>query len=83
GHSPMFSLLDQAKQAISDRPLCPPDQIQDGARLGGVLGPCNLKLGQVLASLSPFLLYVGGRRLGGLGWVFAAGAVGLVVLLTG
>ncbi|MFX7977220.1 hypothetical protein ABTK65_20470, partial [Acinetobacter baumannii] len=41
GHSPMFSLLDQAKQAISDRPLCPPDQIQDGARLGGVLGPCN------------------------------------------
>ncbi|MFZ5662341.1 MAG: O-antigen ligase family protein [Pseudomonadota bacterium] len=83
GHSPMFSLLDQAKQAISDRPLCPPDQIQDGARLGGVLGPCNLKLGQVLASLSPFLLYVGGRRLGGPGWVLAAGAVGLVVLLTG
>ena len=42
-------------------------------RLSGVLGPCNLKLGQVLASLSPFALYAAGRRFGTLGLVRGRG----------
>ena len=41
-------------------------------RLSGILGPCNLKLGQVLASLSPFALYAAGRRFATAGWVLAA-----------
>lgn len=82
-HSPLFAALDSLKQSISGRPLCPPEQIQDTARLSGVLGPCNLKLGQVLASLSPFLLYLGGRRFGTAGWLAAAATAGLVIVLTG
>src|SRR5690606_18172339 len=37
----------------------------------------------VLASLSPFALFWTGRRLGTLGWVVAAAAIGVVVLLAG
>ncbi|HZH43852.1 MAG TPA: O-antigen ligase family protein [Lysobacter sp.] len=83
GHSPMFAALEQLKLSISGRPLCTPEQVQDASRLSGVLGPCNLKLGQVLASLSPFVLYLGARRLGAGGWLLAAAAVGVVVVLTG
>src|SRR5690606_39891898 len=42
-----------------------------------------VKLGIVLASLSPFVLYVAGRRFGGIGWVVAAALVGIVILLGG
>lgn len=83
GASPLFQGLDAIKQAISEKPMCPPEEILEAHRLSGFLGPCNLKLAQVLASLSPFLLYAMGRRGGALGWVLAAAAVGLVVLLTG
>jgi len=48
-----------------------------------VLGPCNLKLGVVLASLSPFALYAAGRRLGAAGWMVAAAALGVVVVFAG
>jgi O-antigen ligase len=52
-------------------------------RLSGFLGPCNLKLGVVLASLSPFALFAFGKRFGMLGWVLASAAIGLVILLAG
>ncbi|PAM57387.1 hypothetical protein CEJ63_21035, partial [Acinetobacter baumannii] len=52
-------------------------------RLSGALGPCNLKFGQVLASLSPFLLLPVARRFGNAGWLLAAAAVGVVLLLAG
>src|SRR5690606_29253746 len=52
-------------------------------RLSGILGPCNLKLGIVLASLSPFALFWTGRRLGMAGWLVTAAAIGVVVLLAG
>ena len=81
--SPLFWAIDHAKQAISGHGMCTAAQVAAADRLSGVLGPCNLKLGIVLASLSPFALDAAGRRYGRIGWAFAAMLVGLVVLLAG
>lgn len=81
--SPLFFGIDAAKQLISGRPMCDLDELAAADRLGGVLGPCNLKLGAVLASLSPFVLYAAGRRWGVAGWVVAAAAVGLAIVFAG
>ena len=83
GASPLFSGIDAVKQAISGHGMCTAAQIAAADRLGGVLGPCNLKLGIVLASLSPFALDAMRRRFGRLGWLAAAVGIGLVVLLAG
>ena len=81
--SPLFWGIDAAKQAISGGPMCDLDELAQADRLGGVLGPCNLKLGLVLASLSPFALHAAARRWGAPGWVLAAAAVGVVVVFAG
>jgi O-antigen ligase len=52
-------------------------------RLSGVFGADNLKLGLVLASLAPFPLTAAARRFGLAGWVLAAMALVVVVLLAG
>ncbi len=83
GTSPLFFGIDQLKMLISGRPMCTAEQLALADRVGGVLGPCNLKLGIVLASLSPFLLYAAGRRFGTAGWIVAAAAVGVVLLFAG
>jgi O-antigen ligase len=83
GTSPLFWGVDQLKQLISGHPMCPAGSTLLNDRLSGVLGPCNLKLGLVLASLAPFALFAAQRRLGQLGWLLAAAAVGIVVLLAG
>lgn len=83
GSSPWFWSLQQLKMAVSGHPLCPPEEMLLADRLSGALGPCNLKFGQVLASLSPFLLLPVARRFGSAGWVLAAVAVGAVLLLAG
>ncbi len=83
GNSPLFSGIDGIKHAISGHGMCTPVEVASVDRLSGVLGPCNLKLGPVLASLSPFLLFAGGRRLGTVGWLLAAAALGVVLLLAG
>lgn len=83
GTSPLFFGIDQLKQAISGRPMCAGEQVMQLDRLSGVLGPCNLKLGLVLASLSPFALHAAAKRFGNLGWIAAAAALGLVILLAG
>jgi len=83
GTSPWFWSLEQLKLAISGRALCPADEAALADRLSGVLGPCNLKFGQVLASLSPFLLLPLARRFGAAGWLLAAAALGSVLLLAG
>jgi len=83
GTSPLFFGIDQLKQLISSRPMCTVEQVALADRLGGVLGPCNLKLGVVLASLSPFGLYWAGRRFGASGWVVASAAIGIVLLFAG
>ena len=83
GTSPLFWGLDAIKQAISGKPMCPGIDSAAVDRLSGFLGPCNLKLGLVLASLSPFALYAAGRRFGATGWCVAAAALGVVILLAG
>lgn len=83
GTSPLFFGIDALKQAISGKPMCTLMEVAAVDRLSGMLGPCNLKLGLVLVSLSPFLLHAAGQRFGALGWSVAAAAVGIVVLLAG
>ncbi len=83
GTSPLFWGMDQVKQVISGHGMCTAAEVAALDRLSGVLGPCNLKLGIVLASLSPFALDAAGRRFGRVGWLAAASLIGLVVLLAG
>jgi len=83
GTSPLFWAIDHAKQAISGHGMCTATELALVDRLSGVLGPCNLKLGIVLASLSPFALHAAGRRYGKVGWFVAAATIGFVVLLAG
>lgn len=83
GSSPLFWGLDQLKQLISGRPMCTLEQVAGIDRLSGFLGPCNRKLGVVMASLSPFLLFAAARRLQITGWLLVSAAVGIVVLLAG
>lgn len=83
GHSPLFSGIDVLKQLISGRPMCTVEDVAAADRLGGILGPCNLKLGLVLASLSPFALYGAGRRFGIGGWVAVVAVFGVVIMLAG
>ncbi len=83
GTSPLFWGLDQLKQLISGRPMCTLEQMAGIDRLSGFLGPCNRKLGVVMASLSPFLLFAAARRLQAVGWLLASAAIGVVVLLAG
>src|SRR5690606_11699575 len=83
GTSPLFWAIDQAKQAISGHGMCTAGEVAAADRLGGVLGPCNLKLGIVLASLSPFALHAASRRFGAIGWLLAAAAMGIAILLAG
>ncbi|AHY57783.1 O-antigen ligase family protein [Stenotrophomonas rhizophila] len=83
GSSALFWSLDQLKQLVSGHGLCNAAEVAAVDRLSGVLGPCNLKFGQVLASLSPFLLFAAARRGGLWGWGVAAAAVGVVLVLAG
>lgn len=83
GTSPLFAAMDAIKRASGGAPLCDAQDLAVLDRLGGVLGPCNLKLGIVLASLSPFALFAAAARFGRMGWLIAAGLIGIVVLLAG
>lgn len=83
GTSPLFWSMDQLKWAVSGHGLCSAQEVAAADRLSGVLGPCNLKFGQVLASLSPFLLFAAARRGGLWGWGMATAAVGVVLVLAG
>ncbi|MBA8681666.1 O-antigen ligase family protein [Stenotrophomonas tumulicola] len=83
GTSPWFWSLDQLKQLTGGGALCSPEETALADRLSGALGPCNLKFGQVLASLSPFLLLPAAARHGRIGWLLATLAVGIVLLLAG
>lgn len=71
--------LDALLQAFTGASLGGP-AVAD--RLSGIFGADNLKLGIVLASLSPFALLPAAKR-GLLPWMLAAGALGVVILLAG
>ena len=83
GTSPMYSALDALTRLVSDKGMCSASDVAVLDRLSGVFGPCNLKLGLVLASLSPFALHLAAARFGKLGWYVAAALVGVVVMLAG
>lgn len=83
GTSPLFWGLDQLKQLVSDHGMCTPEEVAQLDRLSGFMGPCNLKLGVVMASMSPFLMFAAAKRFGAVGWLLSAAAVGIVVLLAG
>lgn len=83
GTSPLFWSVDQLKQLISGHPMCTAAQTAAIDRLDGFLGPCNIKLGQVVATMSPFALVAAARRWRVPGWLLVAAAVGIVVLLAG
>lgn len=73
--SPVLKLLDLA--GFSVNPYMTAD------RLSGIFGAHNLKLGLVLASMAPFPLASMRQRFGILGWLLAAIALGVVILLAG
>lgn len=81
--SPLFWMLDQFKQLLSGHALCQAGDVIAAGRINGVFGGCNPKLGQVLASLSPFLLLVAAGRWGRVGWALAAVLAGACILLSG
>ena len=83
GTSPLFWSLDGLKRALGGDGFCSAEEILAADRLAGVFGPCNLKLGLVLASLSPFALFAAGKRFGLWGWSLAAATLGVVILLAG
>lgn len=83
GTSPLFAAFDIGKVAISGHGFCTAEEIAALDRLSGAFGPCNLKLGVILASLSPFALHAAAARFGRIGWLAAATAVGIAILLAG
>jgi len=83
GASPLFWSLDSLKRAVGGEGFCSAGELLAVDRLSGVFGPCNLKLGLVLASLSPFALAAASRRFGAAGWSVAAVALGIAILLGG
>ena len=83
GTSPIFWSLDSAKFALENKHICSLEEVAAVDRLSGVLGACNLKLGVVLASMSPFVLYLLSKKFGLAGWIVGAALVGIVILLAG
>jgi len=72
-------LLDGLVQAATGWSLGGPAEAE---RLSGIFGADNLKLGWVLAVLSPFVLQSAAQRGRGL-WLLAAALLSLIVLLAG
>ena len=83
GTSPLQFALDALKQSLTGKPLCPAGEAHAFGRITGVFSDCNPKLGQVLASLSPFALHAAARRGRAAGWLVAAAALGLAIVLAG
>ena len=80
--SPLFSILNRAMQSVSGQWLCAPDRVASADRLSGLWGPCHLKFGLVLVSVSPFLIVLAANYRRWLG-IVAALAVLVVLLLAG
>jgi O-antigen ligase len=76
----LFWTADAAVQAATGYSL---GGANSSDRLSGIFGADNLKLGLVLATISPFALDAAARRFHGAGWIACALALGTVVLLAG
>ena len=81
GSSALFWSLDQLRLVLTGTPLCPLDEVAAQGRFNGVFGECNPKLGQVLAVLAPFVLFLAGRRRWL--WCVLAAVCALAILLAG
>ena len=82
GFSPVFWALDQLKWLSSGHGFCSAEEVAAVDRLSGILGPCNLKFGQTLASLSAFLLFAAGKR-SRMAWLLVVLALAAVLALAG
>jgi O-antigen ligase len=76
----LFWTLDAAVQAMTGYSL---GGQNTSDRLSGIFGADNLKLGLVLAALSPFALDSVARRFHAAGWIVVALLLGSVLLLAG
>ena len=76
----LFWTLDAAVQAMTGWSL---GGANSSDRLSGIFGADNLKLGLILATLSPFALETAARRFHAPGWLAAAMLMGGVILLAG
>ena len=83
GVGPLFAALDAGRVALFGEGACTAAQVALLDRVAGVFGPCNLKLGVALASLSAFALHAAGARFGRAGWLGAAMVLGAAILLAG
>jgi len=80
GTSPLFWSMEQLR-SMGKQTVC--SISGDARRLNGIFGYCNPKLGQVLASLSPFLLCVVSARWGKIAWFLTASVLVVAIMLTG
>lgn len=76
----LFWSLDGAVQAITGYSL---GGANSSDRLSGIFGADNLKLGLVLATLSPFALDMAAEKFHAPGWIATATLLGTVILLAG
>jgi O-antigen ligase len=76
----LFWMADAAVQAVSGYSL---GGGNTSDRLSGIFGADNLKLGLVLATLSPFALDAAARRFHAAGWIAVALVLGIVIMLAG
>ena len=76
----LFWALDAAFQSVTGWSL---GGANSSDRLSGIFGAGNLKLGLVLATLSPFALEAAVEKFHAPGWIFTAIIFGLVILLAG
>ncbi|KFN49175.1 O-antigen ligase family protein [Arenimonas composti] len=83
GHSLLFAALDAGVTAVQGRSACAADEVNLRGYVAGIFGPCNPKLGLVLAALAPFAIVAAARRWGVGGWWVSAVAIGIAVLLAG
>ncbi len=76
----LFWSLDGVVQAITGYSL---GGANSSDRLSGIFGADNLKLGLVLATLSPFALEMASEKFHAPGWIATATLLGTVILLAG
>lgn len=76
----LFWALDAAMQAMFGVSL---GGANSSDRLSGIFGADNLKLGLVLATLSPFALEAAAERFHAPGWILVALGFGAIILLAG
>lgn len=76
----LFWSLDGVVQAVTGYSL---GGANSSDRLSGIFGADNLKLGLVLATLSPFALEMAAEKFHAPGWIVTATLLGTVILLAG